>query len=109
MENPEQFVQAADLRVVSGQILATTLLTNGISHLIGIARKYVGFVVSTLIYLSLNYQMLKLGIPEAIAALCNIFVIYSGAVGISSIAATGSGKPSSTEEIERPKFFKRWW
>ena len=79
------------------------------SHLLQVARRFVGIVVSALLYVALNWATFE---PEAagiIAAICNIFIIYSGAVGVSSMAASETFAKGGGEELKRERFFRSWW
>lgn len=115
MTDAVNIVTEADLAGLSGVIIATTVITNGISHVLSLKRKYVGLMVACLSYFLAIGTFAPTG-PGILAAVANVFIVYTGAIGVNDIAASvpvrkssSATKSSGAEEVTGPKFFGKWW
>lgn len=103
------YVTPEELSAIAGQILAVTVLTNGIGHLTGWPRRYLGFAISVVIYGSLNWQAIEWSGAGAIAFVVNTFIVYTASVGTTSMIDRKDSPGGSIEEIAPRKIFSSWW
>lgn len=88
----EELLTIDDVLTLSGAILAVTVITNGINYAFRLPSKYVALVFSFLMALTSAILTGNVLWPSIIVTIANTFLIYVGAVGISTVAHNSSSE-----------------